>query len=187
MTINNPSDYDMSLCWQALNQSVEGRVHTDVLGNMSHIRPRINPQSKNQKDFYTPTDLKGLAYFGFGQEEGKSGTKHLHCLVIYERAKAFKTIKKTFPRANIQAMRGTFEEALEYGRKDGRYHYVNYVPMERVKTYVENDNKLSRLSLEGDQSIAEYRKEVQELREELREFKSLLNDLLSQKKILNTL
>ena len=132
-------------------------------------------------------DPKNLAYFGFAEEVGKQGTKHLHCLVVFKRPKSFASMKKLFPRANIQAMRGTFDEAVTYVRKDGRYHSVGFVPTERVKTYVENDNKLSRLAAEGDQQIEQYRNEVRELREELREFKDLITMLLSEKKILNRL
>ena len=96
-------------------------------------------------------------------------------------------MKKIFPRANIQAMRGTLDEAVTYVRKDGRYHFVSFVPTERVKTYVENDNKLARLAAEGDKKLEDYYNEVRELRQELREFKEVIALLLSEKKILNRL
>lgn len=180
LTINNPLDHELTLCHTALRQSVENRARTDLAGKYygEHDKHPIN-----NKGF----DPKNLAYFGFADEVGKQGTKHLHCLVIFKAPKSFASIKKLFPRANIQAMRGTFDEAVTYVRKDGKFHSVHFVPMERVKTYVENDNKLSRLAAQGDQVLEDYRKEVQELRDELREFKSLITELLSQKKILNTL
>jgi len=107
--------------------------------------------------------------------------------VVFKRAKSFSSVKKLFPRANIQALRGTFDEAVTYVRKDGRYNSISFVPTERVKTFIENDNQLSRLSADGDRSLQDYHNEVKELRQELQDFKEIMLALLSQKKILNTL
>lgn len=180
LTINNPLDHEIELCRLALLDNVENRVRTDLNGNYYGEHDSLQFSNKG-------LDPKNLAYFGFAEEVGKQGTKHLHCIIVFKKSKSFSTVKKLFPRANIQAMRGTLDEAITYVRKDGRYNAVKFVPLERVATYVDNDNKLSRLAAQGDQTLQEYRAEVQELREELREFKLLITTLLSNKKILNTL
>ena len=179
LTINNPLDHELDLCRIALKNDVANSMREDLAGNY---------YGQHAKDVSNKgLDPKNLAYFGFADEVGKQGTKHLHCLVVFKRPKSFVSMKKIFPRANIQAMRGTLDEAVTYVRKDGRYHYVSFVPTERVKTYVENDNKLARLAAEGDKKLEEYHNEVKELRQELREFKEVITLLLSQKKILNRL
>lgn len=180
LTINNPLDQELEMCRLALLDSTENRIREDLEGNYYGL---------HEKGLYSNKGLdpKNLAYFGFADEIGKQGTRHLHCIVVFKKAKSFVSVKKLFPRANIQAMRGTLDEAVTYVRKDGKYHCIKFVPIERVATYVDNDNKLARLAAEGDQTLQEHRKEVQELREELREFKTLIASLLSDKKILNRL
>ena len=181
LTINNPLDHEIELCRLALLDSVENRVRTDLDGNYYGQHDSFQFSNKGLHP-------KNLAYFGFAEEVGKQGTKHLHCIIVFKKAKSFSTVKKLFPRANIQAMRGTLEEAVAYVRKDGKYNAIKFVPsMGQVALYVDNDNKLSRLAAQGDQTLEEYRAEVKELREELREFKTLIASLLSDKKILNRL
>jgi hypothetical protein len=181
LTINNPLESEIKLCKAALYDSTEHRGRSDLSGTYYGQREKIPYNNKES------IPIKGLAYFGFAQETGKQGTKHLHCIVVFQRAKSFNSIKKLFPRANIQALRGTFDEAVTYVRKDGRYHSISFVPTERVKTYIDNDNQLTRLSADGDRSLQDYHNEVKELRQELQEFKEVMLTLLSQKKILNTL
>lgn len=180
LTINNPLDNELDLCRMAIKNDVANSMREDLAGTYYGQHAKVDTSNKG-------LDPKNLAYFGFADEVGKQGTKHLHCLVIFKRPKSFASMKKIFPRANIQAMRGTLDEAVTYVRKDGRYHYVSFVPTERVKTYVENDNKLARLAAEGDRKLEDYHNEVKELRQELREFKEIIGLLLSEKKILNRL
>ena len=180
LTINNPLESELDLCKAALYDSTQQRGRSDLSGNYYGQREEAPYTNKE-------LPIKGLAYFGFAEETGKQGTKHLHCIVVFKRAKSFSTIKSIFPRANIQALRGTFDEAVTYVRKDGRYHSISFLPLERVKIYIDNDNQSARLSADGDRSIQDYHNEVKELRQELKEFKEVMLALLSQKKILNTL
>jgi hypothetical protein len=92
-------------------------------------------------------------------------------------------LKKLFPRANIQPVRGTFQQSLDYIRKDGRYHSISFVPKERYTQYVVNDNKLALLALEGDITITRLEDRITNLEAKL----DKLILLISQKKILNTL
>ena len=104
-------------------------------------------------------------------------------MVIFKSAKSFLALKKLFPRANIQPVRGTFQECLDYIRKDGRYHSISFVPKERCLQYVTNDNKLAQLALEGDVTISRLEDRISNLETKL----DKLIFLISQKKILNTL
>ena len=176
LTINNPTDLDLELCRCATSSSLENRRHFTVDGNYSHKREEHTVAN-------TGLPVKGLAYFGYSQEVGKQGTPHIHCMVIFKVAKSFQTLKKLFPRANIQPVRGTFQQSLDYIRKDGRYHSISFVPKERYQQYVVNDNKLAQLALEGDVTISRLEDRITNLETKL----DKLIFLISQKKILNTL
>ena len=176
LTINNPTEADLELCHLATSSSLENRRHFTVDGNYSHKHSERTVSN-------TGLPIKGLAYFGYSQEVGKQGTPHLHCMVIFKNAKSFLALKKLFPRANIQPVRGTFQECLDYIRKDGRYHSISFVPKERYQQYVVNDNKLAKLALEGDVTISRLEDRISNLETKL----DKLIFLISQKKILNTL
>lgn len=179
LTINNPTEFELELCrsacWASNPESYQNREADGTFVAQGKITKGPFSGSKESD--------KGLAYFGFSQEIGKSGTPHLHCVVIYKRSKSFKKIKEIFPRANIQSVRGTFDEAVTYARKDGRYNSIAYAPMERVRQYVINDNKLATLALEGDKSLTELQNQVDNLEKKM----DILISLISQKKLLNTL
>lgn len=178
LTINNPTEIDLDLCRDATRaSSIENRQLKKADGTY------VNTLKKTEYWSSKGNPVKGLAYFGYSQEVGKQGTPHLHCMVIFKNAKSFLAIKKLFPRANIQPVRGTFQECLDYIRKDGRYHSIAFVPKERYKQYVVNDNKLAQLALEGDVTISRLEDRISNLETKL----DKLIFLISQKKILNTL
>ncbi len=181
LTINNPLDNELELCKAAIYNSLEYRTRTDLAGN--HYGNRSLDMPYYKKDL----PIKGISYFGFAQETGKQGTKHLHCIVVFSKSKSFNSVKKLFPRANIQAMRGTLDEACEYVRKDGKFQAAYFDKPGIVQAKIWNDQSASRIAADGDRSIQDYQNEVKELREELKEFKEIMLTLLSQKKILNTL
>lgn len=176
LTINNPTEVDLELCRLATTSSLENRRHFTVDGKYSHKHAEHIVSNKG-------LPVKGLAYFGYSQEVGKQGTPHIHCMVIFKNAKSFLALKKLFPRANIQPVRGTFQECLDYIRKDGRYQSISFVPKERCLQYVTNDNKLAQLALEGDVTISRLEDRITNLESKL----DKLIFLISQKKILNTL
>ena len=181
LTINNPNEAELKLCHLATSKSVENSQHFycggDYNGKFSHMGyvPDVTPTKESP--------IKGLAYFGYSQEVGKHGTPHLHCVVIFKNAKSFQQVKNVFPRANIQPVRGTFQEATDYIRKAGRFFSTSFVTKEKAKQYVENDNQLAKLALEGDISVARLDDRITSLETKL----DKLILLISQKKLLNTL
>jgi len=176
LTINNPTEFELKLLHSASKNTIA--EHQLKLADGTFVA-----QGKIPECFYGGKEEKGLAYFGFSKEVGKSGTPHVHCICIFKRTQTFKKVKELFPRANIQAVRGTFDEAITYARKDGRFYSIAYAPLDRVRQYVTNDNKLAQLSLEGDKSIQDLQHDVQLMNKKI----DLILSLISQKKILNTL
>lgn len=76
---------------------------------------------------YTKIDyIDQLAYKSdykvIGKEIGKKcGTPHTHMYIEFSAVKRFSTLKKKFPKANLQTRRGTSLEAANYCKKDGDY------------------------------------------------------------------
>ena len=52
-------------------------------------------------------NITGLVYTAFQLEQGKQGTKHHQIYISFKNAKTFETIKKLFPKAHIEAIKGT--------------------------------------------------------------------------------
>lgn len=52
-------------------------------------------------------------------EVGELGTPHYHLYIEYLNARSFNSIKKKFPRSNIQAAKGMVDDQLNYADKGG--------------------------------------------------------------------
>lgn len=74
---------------------------------------------------YTELDVKRFdtqcqtaAYGIFAKEVGENGTPHIQAYLRFKNAKTFTTLKKTFPKAHIQAAKGTDDDNYIYITKD---------------------------------------------------------------------
>lgn len=71
-------------------------------------------------------------YAGWGREVGENGTPHLQGLVVMQNAVRLATLRSKFSkRAHWEPMRGTFEQAKEYCKKDGLYWCWGQEPVGR--------------------------------------------------------
>ena len=71
-------------------------------------------------------------YHVFGEEVGESGTPHLQGFLYFKNAKTLSAVKKLVPRAHLESMRGTPEQASDYCKKDGRYTEFGKLPMSQA-------------------------------------------------------
>lgn len=60
-------------------------------------------------------------YMIIGKEMGQDGTPHLQGYVAMKKKKTLAGMKKMFPRAHLEVMRGTPKQAADYCKKDGDY------------------------------------------------------------------
>lgn len=58
-------------------------------------------------------------YVVCGEEVGEQGTPHLQGYVYWKNQRSFKTLQKLFPRANLEAAKGTGQQNRTYCTKDG--------------------------------------------------------------------
>lgn len=78
---------------------------------------------------YTDEDIKAIKSLPniraqtFGRETGALGTKHLQGAVLLDRPVRFTTLKKALPKAHIERMRGTPQQAFEYCWKEDTQPY----------------------------------------------------------------
>lgn len=68
----------------------------------------------------------GIQYIIYGKETGVNGTQHYQMFVVFRRTTSFNKVKKIFPRAHIEHSRGTFKEAADYCKKQGKYYEYGY-------------------------------------------------------------
>lgn len=66
-------------------------------------------------------------------EIGESGTKHIHCFVVFENAISLSSLKRFFPRAHLDRCVGTNAEVRAYVVKDDKEPYeVGSCPLTSV-------------------------------------------------------
>ena len=67
-------------------------------------------------------------YKVIGKEVGKKcGTPHIHLYIEFSSEKRFSTLKKKFPKSNIQVRKGTSLEASNYCKKDGDFEEIGTI------------------------------------------------------------
>lgn len=69
----------------------------------------------------------------YGKEVGESGTPHLQGYVYYGTLKSFKQVQKQIPRAHIEVQRGSFDQAIDYCKKDGSFEERGEAPVSAKK------------------------------------------------------
>ena len=72
----------------------------------------INNYSEDEKDFCVNYDKS--RYLIVAEEVGEQGTPHLHLYLEYKNAVYFDSLKKQFPRANIQVAKGDSNDNYNY-------------------------------------------------------------------------
>lgn len=77
--------------------------------------------------------LCGSKYLIFGKEIGENGTPHLQGYVYWNCLKSLKQMKKINGRAHWEIQKGSFEQAIEYCKKDGSFEELGVAPMSQKK------------------------------------------------------
>lgn len=65
--------------------------------------------------------FKTFEYLAMADEIGEQGTPHTHVLLCFTSGVRFSTVKKRFPTAHIDAVKGSIQENLDYIRKEGKW------------------------------------------------------------------
>jgi len=63
--------------------------------------------------------IEAAQYVCYGKEVGESGTPHYQGYVYFKEKKSLIRVKEFIPRAHLERQRGTFDQAIDYTKKDG--------------------------------------------------------------------
>lgn len=72
-------------------------------------------------------------YIVFGKEVGEQGTPHLQGYLYVRKRLRLGGCKKLIPRAHFEPQKGSFEQAIEYCKKDGSFQELGVAPMSQKK------------------------------------------------------
>lgn len=82
----------------------------------------LNNYTEDDQLYYRQLVESGsCSYVIFGREVGASGTRHLQIYVELPQRLRFAGTRRLFPRAHIEARRGSAAEARDYCKKDGDF------------------------------------------------------------------
>lgn len=78
---------------------------------------------------YTHSKIKEIAtlkfktfeFLAMSDEVGEQGTLHTHIYMSFRSAVRFSTVKKNFPRAHIESVRGSVKDNIDYIKKQGKW------------------------------------------------------------------
>lgn len=104
VTVNNPKDEDNLLSYSASPPPFGWSEHED--SQFYHKKSAYEkwPILKEHK----------IDYLLIGKEVAKTGTKHLQIVVVFNTPKSLSQIKKIWPRAHVEYLKGTLNEATNY-------------------------------------------------------------------------
>lgn len=95
-------------------------------------------------------------YTGFGFEVGEAGTPHVQGLLYEDLKRSLKQLRKVLDRAHFEIMRGTWEQALEYCKKEGKFEDYGAPPSTAAKKPTSRDlleKPLTELIENGEVSV----------------------------------
>ncbi len=99
----------------------------------------------NPKPDYTHDKIKEKAVKGFktlrflamSDEIGAQGTYHTHLLLCFDSAVRLSTIKKIFPTAHMESIKGTIKDNIDYIKKQGKWKDTEKAETSVPNTYEE--------------------------------------------------
>ena len=96
---------------------------TEVVGNTDHNSKRgrswfLTLNNWTKEEYAFAIAVPALRKIVAKEVGDKEGTPHLHMVYVFKNSRRFAAIKKMFPRANIDLMRGKWSD-MEYLIKDG--------------------------------------------------------------------
>ena len=102
-----------------------------------------NPEQSDEEFISYIENLEHFKYSMFQREQGEqTGTEHLQVFIVFNCAKRFSTLKKYFPTAHIEKVKGTNTQARDYCSKSetrisGPYELGTFTE-ERSRTDISN-------------------------------------------------
>lgn len=91
-----------------------------------------NPSDVDIANFIT--SRAAASYYILGREKAPTTqTPHLQCYIAFLQKKTLSSLKKSWPTAHFEIMRGTPQEASDYCKKDEDYEEYGSLPLTAAK------------------------------------------------------
>ena len=81
--------------------------------------------------------FKNLIYYCMCDETGEEGTFHTHVYFQCSEGAKFTTVKRRFPKAHLEYVKGTAQENRDYIRKEGKYLGTVKAETNHINTFEE--------------------------------------------------
>ncbi len=105
--------------------------------NRNHLLT-INNYTDDEYNLAKEIGTSKCRFCVIGKEIGKeNGTPHIHIFLYYQNPISFKSIKKLFPRANIQECKGSPLQNFQYCSKDGDFITMGEMPKQGKRTDID--------------------------------------------------
>ncbi len=120
---------------------------------------RRTPSTRSKHWCYTlnnPTDDDSspnddiMEYHVCGMETGEDGTDHYQGYICFKNRMRMTQVKKMMPRAHLEVMRGTPQEASDYCKKDGEFLETGILPKTCGQAVKAKWDKAYDLAKQGD-------------------------------------
>lgn len=109
-----------------MDQNTSGPGEKKENGYAKHWVYTVNNPNEDEK---TGLFLVDYIYCIQGQEVGDDGTPHVQGYIVMKTKKRLGAMKKIMPRAHLEVMRGTSQEASDYCKKEGDYIECGTLPV----------------------------------------------------------
>ena len=172
LTINNPSDSDFLLRRSEESTSPYGWVDP------------ADAQYTGKRDLHRTYPLLkkyGIDYLLIGTEYGKKGTKHYQMVVVFNVQKTLGQVKKIWPRAHIEYMKGTLKEAADYvvnnkDKPNPKYKRVYIGKLEDIERRIKMDKEYMKVIEDSQGAIADLSSRTAKIEETMDEILGLLKE-----------
>ena len=173
LTINNPTEKDFLL--RADHKGAEDQLYWDIrTGDQSFAK-------RDAYDRYPAFKQWNIDYLLIGTEYGKNGTKHYQMVVVFNVQKTLGQVKKIWPRAHIEYMKGTLKEAADYvvnnkDKPNPKFKRAYIGKIEDIERRVKMDKEYLKVIQDSQGAIKDLSKRTAKIEETMDEILGLLKE-----------
>ena len=174
LTINNPTESDFLLSADKGAEDQLALVWDTKTGDQSYSK-------KHAHERYSALKNYGIDYLLIGTEYGRKGTKHFQMVVVFNVQKTLGQVKKIWPRAHIEYMKGTLKEATDYvvknkDKPNPKYKRVYIGKIEDIERRVKMDKEYRKVIEDSQGAITELANRTAKIEQTMDEILGLLKE-----------
>lgn len=179
LTINNPTESDY-----LLQSNLD-----DLPFNWSDPRDQGFTLKRDAHQKYPLLKKYGIDYLLIGTEYGKQGTKHFQMVVVFNVQKTLSQVKKIWPRAHIEYMKGSLREATNYVIKNSDkpnpvYSRAYIGKLEDMERRIQMDKEFMKVVEDSTQTLADQSARIKRIEDTMDTILGLLKEQSTSTKMM---